>query len=97
MRINFRNFAWSSIGTSGRKMVKLKETLESLDLLVITAEYGHGRKAGWILVRAPARDEDHERWTPAGRVSSGASDEQLSVVRTTLRYAIPDQETDRPV
>jgi len=26
-------------------MVKLKETLESLDLVVIAAEYGHGRKA----------------------------------------------------
>lgn len=29
-------------------MVKLKGTLETLDLVVIAAEYGHDRKAGWI-------------------------------------------------
>jgi DNA ligase-1 len=67
-----------SPGIRGRKMVKLKETLESLDLVVIAAEYGHGRKAGWITsYELAARDEDNEQWAPVGRVSSGASDQQL--------------------
>jgi DNA ligase-1 len=67
-----------SPGIRGRKMVKLKETLESLDLVVIAAEYGHGRKAGWITsYELAARDEQNERWAAIGRVASGASDEQL--------------------
>ena len=43
-----------SPGIRGRKMVKLKETLESLDLVVIAAEYGHGgRPAGSPLTSLP--------------------------------------------
>ncbi|MGZ8892806.1 MAG: ATP-dependent DNA ligase, partial [Halobacteriota archaeon] len=57
-----------SPGIRGRKMVKLKETLESLDLIVIAAEYGHGRKAGWITsFELAARNEDNEQWAPVGR------------------------------
>ncbi|HYA33691.1 MAG TPA: ATP-dependent DNA ligase [Candidatus Bathyarchaeia archaeon] len=78
-----------SPGIRGRKMVKLKETLESLDLVVIAAEYGHGRKAGWITsYELAARDEDNERWAPVGRVSSGASDEQLKNLTQQLKPLI---------
>jgi len=78
-----------SPGIRGRKMVKLKETLESLDLVVIAAEYGHGRKAGWITsYELAARDEDNEQWAPVGRVSSGASDEQLKELTEEIKPLI---------
>ncbi|MGD0716915.1 MAG: ATP-dependent DNA ligase [Halobacteriota archaeon] len=78
-----------SPGIRGRKMVKLKETLESLDLVVIAAEYGHGRKAGWITsYELAARDEDNEQWAPVGRVSSGASDEQLRELTEQIKPLI---------
>jgi len=78
-----------SPGIRGRKMVKLKETLESLDLIVIAAEYGHGRKAGWITsYELAARDEDSEQWAPVGRVSSGASDEQLRELTDEIKPLI---------
>lgn len=78
-----------SPGIRGRKMVKLKETLESLDLIVIAAEYGHGRKAGWITsYELAARDEDKEQWVPVGRVSSGASDEQLRELTEEIKPLI---------
>ncbi|MGZ4849563.1 MAG: ATP-dependent DNA ligase, partial [Halobacteriota archaeon] len=78
-----------SPGIRGRKMVKLKETLESLDLVVIAAEYGHGRKAGWITsYELAARDEDNEQWAPVGRVSSGASDEQLKELTKQIKPLI---------
>jgi DNA ligase 1 len=78
-----------SPGIRGRKMVKLKETLESLDLIVIAAEYGHGRKAGWITsFELAARDEDNGQWVPVGRVSSGASDEQLKELTDEIKPLI---------
>jgi DNA ligase-1 len=78
-----------SPGIRGRKMVKLKETLESLDLIVVAAEYGHGRKAGWITsFELAARDEDNEQWVPVGRVSSGASDEQLKELTEEIKPLI---------
>jgi DNA ligase-1 len=78
-----------SPGIRGRKMVKLKETLESLDLIVIAAEYGHGRKAGWITsYELAARDVHNEQWAPVGRVSSGASDEQLKELTEEIKPLI---------
>ncbi|MGP8012753.1 MAG: ATP-dependent DNA ligase [Halobacteriota archaeon] len=78
-----------SPGIRGRKMVKLKETLESLDLVIIAAEYGHGRKAGWITsYELAARDQDNEQWAPVGRVSSGASDEQLKELTEQIKPLI---------
>jgi DNA ligase-1 len=78
-----------SPGIRGRKMVKLKETLETLDLIVIGAEYGHGRKAGLITsYQLAARDEDNDEWVPVGRVSSGASDEQLKELTNEIKSLI---------
>jgi DNA ligase 1 len=78
-----------SPGIRGRKMVKLKETLETLDLIVIGAEYGHGRKAGLITsYELAARDEDNDEWVPVGRVSSGASDELLKELTYEIKSLI---------
>jgi DNA ligase-1 len=78
-----------SPGIRGRKMVKLKETLESLDLVVIAAEYGHGRKAGWITsYELAARDEVNEQWAPVGRVSGGVSDVQLRELTEQIKPLI---------
>jgi DNA ligase 1 len=78
-----------SPGIRGRKMVKLKETLETLDLIVIGAEYGHGRKAGLITsYELSAREEDNDKWVPVGRVSSGASDEQLKELTNEIKSLI---------
>ncbi|MGZ4930241.1 MAG: ATP-dependent DNA ligase [Halobacteriota archaeon] len=78
-----------SPGIRGRKMVKLKEALDTLDLVVIAAEYGHGRKAGWITsYELAARDEENDMWVPVGRVSSGASDEQLKELTEEIKSLV---------
>ncbi len=78
-----------SPGIRGRKMVKLKEALDTLDLVVIAAEYGHGRKAGWITsYELAARDEENDVWTPVGRVSSGVSDEQLKELTEEIKSLV---------
>ena len=78
-----------SPGIRGRKMVKLKEARDTLDLVVIAAEYGHGRKAGWITsFELAARDEENDQWAPVGRVSSGASDEQLKELTEEIKPLI---------
>jgi DNA ligase-1 len=56
---------------------------------VIGAEYGHGRKAGLITsYELAARDEDNDEWVPVGRVSSGASDEQLKELTNEIKSLI---------
>lgn len=78
-----------SPGIRGRKMVKLKEALDTLDLVVIAAEYGHGRKAGWITsYELAARDEENDTWAPVGRVSSGVSDEQLKELTEEIKSLV---------
>ncbi len=78
-----------SPGIRGRKMVKLKEALDTLDLVVIAAEYGHGRKAGWITsYELAARDEENDVWAPVGRVASGASDEQLQELTEEIKSLV---------
>ncbi|MGZ4904437.1 MAG: ATP-dependent DNA ligase [Halobacteriota archaeon] len=78
-----------SPGIRGRKMVKLKEALDTLDLVVIAAEYGHGRKAGWITsYELAARDEENDMWAPVGRVSSGISDEQLKELTEEIKSLV---------
>ncbi|MDD1720487.1 MAG: ATP-dependent DNA ligase, partial [Euryarchaeota archaeon] len=78
-----------SPGIRGRKMVKLKETLDTLDLVVIAAEYGHGRKAGWITsYELAARNEENDEWAPVGRVSSGVSDEQLKELTEEIKSLV---------
>jgi DNA ligase-1 len=70
-------------------MVKLKEALDTLDLVVIAAEYGHGRKAGWITsYELAARDEENDTWAPVGRVSSGVSDEQLKELTEEIKSLV---------
>jgi DNA ligase-1 len=78
-----------SPGIRGKKMVKIKEALETLDLIVIAAEYGHGRKAGWITsYELAARDENTGRWAPIGKVASGASDEQIKLLTEEIKPTI---------
>ena len=78
-----------SPGIRGKKMVKIKEALETLDLIVISAEYGHGRKAGWITsYELAARDEDTDQWVPIGKVASGVSDEQIKLLTEEIKPII---------
>jgi DNA ligase-1 len=76
-------------GVRGKKMVKIKEVLDTLDLAIISAEWGHGRKAGWLTsFEVAAYDEDSDRYVVLGKVASGFSDEQLQEMTEKLKPLI---------
>jgi len=73
-------------GLRGKKMVKIKEVLDTLDLAIVSAEWGHGRKAGWLTsFEVAALDEYTDRYLVLGKVASGFSDEQLQEMTERLK------------
>ncbi|MEM2934692.1 MAG: ATP-dependent DNA ligase [Methanocellales archaeon] len=73
-----------SPGTRGRKMLKLKSFLDTLDVAVLAAEYGEGRKHDFLsryFIGAKSGDE----FVVIGKVSSGLSDEELEWMTDELR------------
>ena len=53
-------------------MVKLKTTLETLDLVIVGAEWGEGKRSGWLTSYILAcRDEDTGELLTVGKMSTG--------------------------
>ncbi len=53
-------------------MVKLKTTLETLDLVIVGAEWGEGKRSGWLTSYILAcRDEDTGELLTIGKMSTG--------------------------
>ena len=76
-------------GVRGKKMVKIKEVLDTLDLAIVSAEWGHGRKAGWLTsFEVAAYDEDTDGYVVLGKVASGFTDEQLVEINEKLKPLI---------
>jgi len=77
-----------SPGQRGKKMLKLKGILDTLDVVILQAEYGEGRKSveGWLSryiigVKDPSKDG----FLMVGRVASGLSDDELRYLTDELK------------
>ena len=76
-------------------MYKLKPTLETLDVVVVGAEWGEGRRASWfgsflLAVR------DNDGFALVGRMGTGLTDEQFVHITEVLR-PLMEQESGREV
>ncbi|WP_406657822.1 ATP-dependent DNA ligase [Methanolobus sp. ZRKC2] len=68
-----------SPGKRGKNWLKKKPVMETLDLVVIGAEWGYGRRTSFMGSYALAcHDPETGRFLPVGKVATGFSDEQLS-------------------
>ncbi|AFV23026.1 DNA ligase I, ATP-dependent Dnl1 [Methanolobus psychrophilus R15] len=68
-----------SPGKRGKNWLKKKPVMETLDLAVIGAEWGYGRRTSFMGSYALAcHDPKTGRFLPVGKVATGFSDEQLS-------------------
>lgn len=66
-------------GKRGKNWLKKKPIMETLDLAVIGAEWGYGRRANFIGSYALAcYDPDSGRFLPIGKVATGITDEKLA-------------------
>jgi DNA ligase 1 len=64
-------------GRRGAGWVKVKRT-HTLDLLVLAAEWGHGRRTGWLSnLHLGARDEETGEFVMLGKTFKGLTDELL--------------------
>lgn len=81
----------ASLYTPGRRglaWLKLKKELATLDVVVVGAEWGHGKRNGVLsdytfAVRDPARDEGDQLVT-IGKAYSGLTDEEIAALTAQL-------------
>jgi DNA ligase 1 len=65
-------------GRRGRRWLKVKP-VRTLDLVVLAAEWGHGRRRGWLSnLHLGARDTEHGGFVMLGKTFKGMTDEMLA-------------------
>jgi ATP-dependent DNA ligase I len=71
-------------GRRGRNWLKIKAA-RTLDLVVLAAEWGHGRRRGWLSnLHLGARDPVHGGFVMLGKTFKGMTDEMLAWQTATL-------------
>ena len=65
-------------GSARRRWLKVKPA-HTLDLVVLAAEWGHGRRRGWLSnLHLGARDPDGDGFVMLGKTFKGMTDEMLA-------------------
>ncbi len=78
-----------SPGKRGKNWLKKKPVMETLDLVVIGAEWGYGRRANYMgSYTLACHDPDTGRFLPLGKVGTGINDEQLAELTETFSKLI---------
>jgi len=71
-------------GVRGKRWFKIKKVLEPLDLVIVAAEYGYGRRHGWLSdYYLAARDTETGELLTVGKTFKGLTDNEI--VETTSR------------
>jgi DNA ligase-1 len=72
-------------GRRGQQWLKVK-IARTLDLVVLAAEWGHGRRTGWLSnLHLGARDPEHGGFVMLGKTFKGLTDEMLAWQTEKLR------------
>lgn len=65
-------------GIRGKRWLKIKPILEPLDLVIVGAEYGYGRRHGWLSdYYLAARDADTGKFLKLGKTFKGLTDTEI--------------------
>jgi DNA ligase 1 len=73
-------------GRRGKKWLKIKPILETLDLVITAAEYGYGRRAGWLSdYYLSARDPKTGEFLDIGKTFKGLTDEEIRGLTQRLK------------
>jgi DNA ligase-1 len=73
-------------GTRGKRWLKIKPILETLDLAIVAAEYGYGRRHGWLSdYYLAARDEKSGEFLPVGKTFKGLTDVEIIEMTNRLK------------
>jgi DNA ligase-1 len=80
-------------GVRGKKWFKIKPA-ETLDVAIIAAEWGSGRRHGWLSnYHLAVRDEESNEYLVVGKTFKGLTDEEFKEITKKL-LALKTKETD---
>lgn len=79
-------------GARGKKWLKIKQTLENLDLVIIGAEWGEGRRAHWLASFLLGIRDDEGNFREIGKVGTGITDETFKELTERLTPFIIEQK-----
>ena len=83
-------------GVRGRHWLKIKPVLELLDLVVVAAEYGYGRRHGWLSdYYLAARDDETGEFQVAGKTFKGLTDAEIIEMTRRLKELTVREESRR--
>ncbi len=73
-------------GIRGKRWLKIKKTLEPLDLVIVGAEWGYGRRHNWLSdYYLAARDAETGRFLVVGKTFKGLTDEEFVQMTKRLK------------
>lgn len=73
-------------GTRGKLWLKIKHTLDTMDLVIIAAEWGHGRRSKWLSdYHLAVRDEDTDEFVMIGKTYKGLTDKEFEKMTKELQ------------
>jgi len=83
-------------GVRGKRWFKIKQTLEPLDLVIIAAEYGYGRRHEWLSdYYLAARDQETGKFLPVGKTFKGLTDKEIIHMTQRLKELTLRKERGR--
>jgi DNA ligase-1 len=85
-------------GNRGKKWLKIKTVLEPLDLVITAAEYGYGRRKGWLSdYYLAARDPEAGGFLVVGKTFKGLTDAEIIAMTKRLKESVTAEEGHRVV
>jgi DNA ligase-1 len=85
-------------GTRGKRWFKIKPVLEPLDLVITAAEYGYGRRHGWLSdYYLAARDAETGEFLNVGKTFKGLTDAEMIEMTRRLKELAVREERNRVV
>lgn len=85
-------------GRRGKRWLKIKTILDPLDLVITAAEYGYGRRKGWLSdYYLAARDAETGEFVDVGKTFKGLTDAEIIEMTKRLKEDAIQQEFNRVV
>ena len=85
-------------GTRGKRWLKIKTVLEPLDLVISAAEYGYGRRHGWLSnYHLAARDAETGEFLELGKTFKGLTDAEIIEMTKRLKELAVNEDRWRVI
>jgi DNA ligase-1 len=85
-------------GRRGKNWLKIKPVLEPLDLVIVAAEYGYGRRHNWLSdYYLAAKDTDTGEFLVVGKTFKGLTDPEFTEMTRRLKEIVIREEGNRVV